>query len=249
MASLRQHCENRTPFAITANRYAPLNIAQSVRDLSYHLWRCDLPKRSIACAKPLVEIASIASRIYWLVRVCLAPASSSERLAGGPYLACDDALAARQYLDPTPPLKHHPQGLCQSGELVVAGDADDAVTGMVRWIHASGDIRIEKQGEAGSGFYYPAAAIRRAVEVHANFGFDVVPVSLRDANAVIERLHRRLGSLRGHKFAVGLRRRSDGKLGARRYAADLSPVRSTTASLPKYVASRSTKASTTAAAN
>jgi hypothetical protein len=89
---------------------------------------------------------------------------------------------------------------------------DGVGPGHVNWIHPSGDVRVELARQPGSAEYYPIAAIRRAVAARPRFVHELVPVGLREANLVVERLHRRLGRVQGHKFAIGLRRVSDQEL-------------------------------------
>ena len=120
-----------------------------------------------------------------------------------------DAVAARDAIDETPPLLDHPQGLCRLRDDVIV---DGVGPGRVNWIHPSGDVRVEIARHPGSAEFYPVAAIRRAVAPRPRYEHEVVPVGLREANLVVERLHRRLGKVQGHKFAVGLRRVADQEL-------------------------------------
>ena len=57
-------------------------------------------------------------------------------------------------------------------------------------------------------------AVRRAVSRPRAREDSLAAIDLREANRVLERLQSPLGAARGHKFAVGIRRATDGALGA-----------------------------------
>lgn len=153
-----------------------------------------------------VDIASASSRIFWLVRNALAGAAEALPLPSAVFTRFSDAVAARERLDSTPPLAEHPEGFCRLNDDVIV---DGVGPGTVKWIHPSGDVRVELARQPGSAEYYPIAAIRRAVATRPRFEHEVVPVGLREANEAVERLHRKLGQVQGHKFALGLRRGVD----------------------------------------
>ncbi len=153
-----------------------------------------------------VDIASASSRIFWLVRNALAGAAEALPLPSAVFTRFGDAVAARERLDSTPPLAEHPEGFCRLNDDVIV---DGVGPGTVKWIHPSGDVRVELARQPGSAEYYPIAAIRRAVATRPRFEHEVVPVGLREANEAVERLHRKLGQVQGHKFALGLRRGVD----------------------------------------
>ncbi|WP_128003075.1 MULTISPECIES: XF1762 family protein [Piscinibacter] len=153
-----------------------------------------------------VDIASASSRLFWLVRSTVAGGAAMLQLPGAVYTRFSDAVAARSRIDSTPPLTEHPAGVCRLNDDVVV---DGVGPGKVNWIHPTGDVRVELARRPGSAEYYPVSAIRRAVANRPRFEFEVVPVGLREANEVVERLHRRLGQVQGHKFALGLRREED----------------------------------------
>lgn len=163
------------------------------------------------CAIPelLVDIASVSSRVFWLVHNAVARAGAPIQLPRTVFTRFSEAVAARGSVDATPPLVEHPQGLCRLQDAVIV---DGVGPGHVNWIHPSGDVRVELARQPGSAEYYPIAAIRRAVAARPRFVHELVPVGLREANLVVERLHRRLGRVQGHKFAIGLRRVSDQEL-------------------------------------
>lgn len=156
-----------------------------------------------------VDIASASSRIFWLVRNAMAVAAGALPLPGTVFTRFSDAMAARERVDSTPPLSEHPEGLCRLNDDVIV---DGVGPGTVKWIHPSGDVRVELARQPGSAEYYSIAAIRRAVATRPRFEFEVVPVGLREANEAVERLHRKLGQVQGHKFALGLRRGADEEL-------------------------------------
>lgn len=168
-----------------------------------------LAPRAGAVPEPLVDIASISSRLFWLVRNSMSGAAAGLHLPATVFTRFSDAVAARDAIDETPPLSDHPQGLCRLRDDVIV---DGVGPGRVNWIHPSGDVRVELVRHPGSAEFYPVAAIRRAVAPRPRFEHEVVPVGLREANLVVERLHRRLGKVQGHKFAVGLRRVADQEL-------------------------------------
>lgn len=157
----------------------------------------------------LVDIASVSSRLFWLVRNSTSGAAAGLPIPTAVFTRFSDAVAARGGVDATPPLVDHPQGLCRLQDAVIV---DGVGPGRVNWIHPSGDVRVELARQPGSAEYYPIAAIRRAVAARPRFDHEVVPVGLREANLVVERLHRRLGRVQGHKFAIGLRRVLDQEL-------------------------------------
>lgn len=157
----------------------------------------------------LVDIASASSRVFWLVNHAMAGGRTRIQLPTTVFTRFSEAVAARGEVDATPPLVDHPQGLCRLQDAVIV---DGAGPGRVNWIHPSGDVRVELARQPGSAEYYPIAAVRRAVAARPRFDHELVPVGLREANLVVERLHRRLGRVQGHKFAIGLRRVVDQEL-------------------------------------
>lgn len=157
----------------------------------------------------LVDIASASSRVFWLVHNAMAGARVRIQLPATVFTRFSEAVAARGAFDATPPLVEHPQGLCRLQDTVIV---DGVGPGRVNWIHPSGDVRVELARQPGGAEYYPIAAVRRAVAARPRFVHELVPVGLREANLVVERLHRRLGRVQGHKFAIGLRRVSDQEL-------------------------------------
>ena len=157
----------------------------------------------------LVDIASISSRLFWLVRNSMSGAAAGLQLPTKVFVRFSDVVAVRNAIDDTPPLLDHPQGLCRLRDDVIV---DGVGPGRVNWIHPSGDVRVELARHPGSAEFYPAAAIRQAVAPRPRFEHEVVPIGLREANLVVERLHRRLGKVQGHKFAIGLRRVADQEL-------------------------------------
>lgn len=157
----------------------------------------------------LVDIASVSSRVFWLVHNAVARAGAPIQLPTTVFTRFNEAVAARGSVDATPPLVEHPQGLCRLQDTVIV---DGVGPGRVNWIHPSGDVRVELARQPGSAEYYPIAAIRRAVAARPRLDHELVPVGLREANLVVERLHRRLGRVQGHKVAIGLRRVVDQEL-------------------------------------
>ncbi|MBI5792532.1 MAG: hypothetical protein HZA63_13765 [Rhodocyclales bacterium] len=157
----------------------------------------------------LVDIASASSRVFWLVHNAMAGGRARIQLPATVFTRFSEAVAARGGLDATPPLVEHPRGLCRLHDTVIV---DGVGPGRVNWIHPSGDVRVELARQPGGAEYYPIAAIRRAVAARPRFVHELVPVGLREANLVVERLHRRLGRVQGHKFAIGLRRVADQEL-------------------------------------
>ena len=157
----------------------------------------------------LVDIASVSSRIFWLVANSVGQAPQGLNLPGGLFMSFAAAMRARSLIDSSPPLEQHPQGAVELGQPVVV---DGVGRGRIAWIHPSGDVRVEMDREPGSAHYYPIAAVRRAVNAGSLAGFEIIPMGLTAANQEIERLHRRLGPVQGYKFGVGLRRRDDGRI-------------------------------------
>lgn len=156
-----------------------------------------------------VDIASASSRVFWLVRNAFTGAAGGLQLPNTVFTRFGDAVAARARVDNAPPLETHPDGFCRLNDEVIV---DGVGPGAVNWIHPSGDVRVELARQPGSAEYYPIAAIRRAVATRPRFEFEVVPVGLREANETVTRLHRKLGPVQGHKFALGLRRGVDEEL-------------------------------------
>src|SRR5690606_26174807 len=87
-----------------------------------------------------VDIASASSRIFWLVRNAMAVAAGALPLPGTVFTRFSDAMAARERVDSTPPLSEHPEGLCRLNDDVIV---DGVGPGTVKWIHPSGDVRVE----------------------------------------------------------------------------------------------------------
>jgi hypothetical protein len=125
----------------------------------------------------------------WCATRCLGAAAGLQ-LPTTVFTRFSDAVAARDAIDDTPPLLDHPQGLCRLRDDVIV---DGVGPGRVNWIHPSGDVRVELARHPGSAEFYPAAAIRRAVAPRPRFEHEVVPIGLREANLVVERLHRQAG--------------------------------------------------------
>ena len=142
----------------------------------------------------LVDIASISSRLFWLVRHSMSGAAAGLQLPTEVFTRFSDVVALRNAIDDTPPLLDHPQGLCRLRDEVIV---DGVGPGRVNWIHPSRDVRVELARYPGSAEFYPAAAIRQAVAPGPRFEHEVVPIGLREANLVVERLHRRLGKVQG----------------------------------------------------
>ena len=88
----------------------------------------------------LVDIASISSRLFWLVRNSMSGAAAGLQLPTEVFTRFSDVVALRNAIDDTPPLLDHPQGLCRLRDEVIV---DGVGPGRVNWIHPSGDVRVE----------------------------------------------------------------------------------------------------------
>ena len=104
-----------------------------------------LAPRAGAVPEPLVDIASISSRLFWLVRNSMSGAAAGLHLPATVFTRFSDAVAARDAIDQTPPLLDHPQGLCRLHDDVIV-DGDDRVLHVARRRIGKEELRVERGG-------------------------------------------------------------------------------------------------------
>lgn len=151
-----------------------------------------------------VDIASLNSRVYWLVPVRLAHAVL--KLPSTVFTSFREAVAARASLDAAPPIEQLDKGALRVGEPVAV---DGVGAGRLAWIHTNGDVRVSFDTAPEHAEYYPIAAIRRAVHASPAARFAIEEISAGRAHALARALGGQVAGLRDGTLALALRRNSD----------------------------------------